>query len=728
MAPIHRKSSHNTGRIAKRQKKSFPRRDNFQKSRIEDPEQEVEDTASPTRAEEEEDELSSSEESGGEEEVIEPPTKAYNLLLQLFQQSSRSTRPPKKKRRLNDDDVREDRSSASTPDATHDDDFEEGHNQDSSFDEGAPDPNDVENVNENEQEAIEDQLLDNEDEDAADPFESHFSPTMEQLNLKVKDVQANKWASHKIQIGSLGKASISLAGDTAPPSKRNIRSLDDLKLKRRIIDPAQKSIGELDKVQVAVTPHLFDYKDILFAGRTVSNGRNLRKVACLHALNHLFKTRDRILKNTARLSREQEETDLELRDQGFTRPKILMLLETKEACVHAVNIITELCDPEQQENKKRFQDTFANVDDGKLFEAKPEDFRELFEGNDNNEYKLGLKFTRKTIKFFSKFYNSDIIFASPLGLRRTIETVDPKTKKQDSDFLSSIELVIVDQADAMLMQNWDHVEYIFSHLNQQPKEAHGCDFSRVRSWYLDNNAKYLRQTVILSAYLTPELNSLFSRYCHNVAGKVKYQPEYDGAIVHLPLQVKQTFSRYDSPNPVADPDSRFKYFCTAILPGLTRLPKPAEGGQGILIFIPSYHDFVRVRNHFATSTQTENISFGAISEYTDVPDVRRARSHFLTGRHAVLLYSGRAHHFRRYRVRGVKKVVMYAVPDNPIFYEEIVGGFLGETVAEGKTDPSEVSLRAMFSRWDGLRMERIIGTKRVNGMVKDKRGDTFDFI
>lgn len=498
-----------------------------------------------------------------------------------------------------------------------------------------------------------------------------------------------------------------------------------MQLKQRLKSPAARLLPAFDQLTGSLASDICSYRDVLFPFRTSGYAEDLRRLVCLHSLNHVFKTRDKIIKNNARLSGELLDEDIELRDQGFTRPKVLIILPTRQSCAKYVHTIVSLTEAEQQENRKRFQDSYTQ-DDDQFSDDKPDDFRELFGGNDDDMFRIGLKFTRKTIKYFAQFYNSDIIFASPLGLRMALGAEN--SKQQDYDFLSSVEIAIVDHCDALAMQNWEHVEYIFDHLNLQPKEAHGCDFSRVRHWYLDNNAKYLRQTILFSTFNFPYLNKLYARHMFNITGKVKYHKNYDGVMLGLGIQVKQKFSRYNTTSASTEPDDRFSYFTTAVIPSLTKYAKASrENKQGILIYLPLYADFVRVRNYLATSWSTQNLSFGSISEYTPLRDVTRARSNFFSGRHSILLYTERAHHFRRYRLKGVKSIIMYGLPENPLFYKEIVGGYLGSSVTEATIGVDSASVRSLFSRLDILKLERVVGTKRYALLIDDKSGDTFEF-
>nr|POE52029.1 u3 small nucleolar rna-associated protein 25 [Quercus suber] len=566
------------------------------------------------------------------------------------------------------------------------------------------------------------------DDDSTDPYKAQFAPAdNDEFLRRLKSFQAQNRMTKNRALGRIGNLSViipdSLANNVA--IRDPLRSISDWPLKEKLTNTAGTAIASLSELQKTIAPYMLQYIDLLSGNRTPQNASEFRKLACLHALNHILKGRDRVLKNNARLGLAGDSSDLDIRDQGFTRPKVLILVETRQMAADYADTITALFDPEQQENKQRFKDSFtAPLDDRRLM---PEDYLELFSGNNDNNFLVGLKFTRKTLKYFAAFYSSDIIIASPLGLKRIIEHDD--VKKRDHDFLSSIEICVVDQADAMQMQNWSHVELVFSHMNLQVQDAHGCDFNRVRSFYLDGHAAHFRQTLIFSAYITPEMNRLFNTSLQNVAGKAKLTASYNGDIITSTagLGIKQTFSRFLAQSPAVDPDARFKYFTTAVLPSLIRLPKSADGRQGILIFIPSYFDFLRIRNFFATSTLTENISFGAIHDYTEPSDQRRARSHFLTGRHSILLYTQRAHHFFRLKMRGVKRVVMYGLPGNSIFYQELIEGYVGTSLNEGQVSPEESGVRVMFSKFEGLKLERIVGSDRVKGMLSST-GDTFDFL
>lgn len=640
-----------------------------------------------------------------EVEEVKPATKSYNQLLQSFQQDAEPEERKAKRRKIVAEEVR---------------------------------------VAEDEEQEIQDALLEGEEQEqddqaeetdaedennASDPFEAHFAnPDENELSQRLKDIKNGLWQTEK---GTMGKhtsrsASIPSCAKHGHSPETRIKHISDLPLKERLARVLKTSTVPFlsSEIERTVAAHMFEYQDVMLGNRTTSNAAALRSMASLHAVNHILKGRDKVIKNNERLRHAEDAIEVDVRDQGYVRPKVLILLETRQMAANYAESIVEAFQPEQQENKKRFTDSFtAPLDDRDFM---PEDYRELFGGNNDNSFLTALKFTRKTLKFYSAFYNSDIILASPLGLRRIIENED--AKKRDHDFLSSIEVCIVDQADAMQMQDWTNIQVVFAHLNLELKESHGCDFSRVRNYYLDGNAKYLRQTLLFSAYITPEMTHLYNSSLLNVFGKMKFSTVYPGAINDTSgLGIKQSFLRFNSPSPTADPDARFKLFTTAILPSLLRLPKQPDNAQGILIFIHSYFDFLRLRNFFATSTLTQNISFGAIHDYSDVSSQRRARSHFLSGRHTFLLYTQRAHHFFRLKLRGVKRVVMYGVPENAVFYQELVEGFLGNSVTEGRVDAVEAGVKALFGKWDGMRMERIVGSQRVKGLLGGV-GDTFDFV
>jgi U3 small nucleolar RNA-associated protein 25 len=232
---------------------------------------------------------------------------------------------------------------------------------------------------------------------------------------------------------------------------------------------------------------------------------------------------------------------------------------------------------------------------------------------------------------------------------------------------------------------------------------------------------------MLSAHLSPQHLSLFATHALNTAGKTIYQPTYSGAISHSQsLGIKQTFLRFPSPSLPTDPTARFNHFTSAILPSITKMPRNPDGsGLGLLIYVPDSLDFPRLRNHFSFHPSCTSISFAAIDENHEPASkaIRRARSHFESGRHGVLLYTERAHHFFRYKIKGVKRVLCYGVPGNATFWDEIVAGYLEDAGQAGKGD-----VRCMFSKWERAALERVVGSERVGKMCRERGGDVFEFV
>lgn len=78
---------------------------------------------------------------------------------------------------------------------------------------------------------------------------------------------------------------------------------------------------------------------------------------------------------------------------------------------------------------------------------------------------------------------------------------------------------------------------------------------------------------------------------------------------------------------------RFNYFVKEVL---MRCHSTAD--DHILIFVPSYYDFVRLRNHM----KRENDSFAQCHEYAATGKVAKARQMFLRGQRKFLLITERS--------------------------------------------------------------------------------------
>jgi len=360
-----------------------------------------------------------------------------------------------------------------------------------------------------------------------------------------------------------------------------------------------------------------------------------------------------------------------------------------------------------------------------LLNPVPMDFKKTFTGNIDDDFKLGISLSRRQMKLYSPFYESDLIVASPLGLRRVMG--GDGEEKREIDFLSSIEVVIVDEADLILQQNWQHVKDIFSALNVTPLSPQHTDFSRVREGDLAGTLRFNRQTIILSSYADAEISSLMKRSCYNaVGGQVIFRAgAYNGSISRVMPTIRQSFVDVSTTSlPRASlktvteiDDARLETFKTLVLPLLK--PRRSAGGEEksaqqplTLIFIPSYFDYVRLRNLL----DAEEVEFCTCSEYSDDKDIATSRKSFRQGDSTTILVTERFHFFRRVKFWGIKHVVFYGPPRVAYSYAEVLDWVEEETSAK-REEGTLKTILLLYSKFDGLQLERICGSERASSLL-----------
>ncbi|KAM4902544.1 U3 small nucleolar RNA-associated protein 25 homolog [Sylvia borin] len=457
------------------------------------------------------------------------------------------------------------------------------------------------------------------------------------------------------------------------------------------------------------------YRDLFYPERNaLTNGEEIRHAYCLHALNHVLKANAQVLSNNAKRRDRKPGTDTDdHRDQGLTRPKVLMIVPFRECALRIVHILISLLEVNDKKkidvsNKKRFKGEFGSDPEEKPPNLKrPEDYEAVFAGNIDDHFRIGVAILQKSMRLYAPFYSSDIIIASPLGIRTVIGAEGEK--KRDFDFLSSVEILIIDQADIYLMQNWEHVLHLMKHINLLPLDSHGVDFSRVRMLNLNNWCKYYRQTLLFSALQDPQINSVFNKHCFNYVGQVAIRNvPLTGSISHVVVQLPHVFRRLEADSVTSVIDARFQFFIDKVLP---------EYRDAImshtLIYVPSYFDYVRLRNYF----KKEDLNFTHICEYTKKAAVCRARRFFLKGEKQFLLFTERFHFYKRYTIKGIRNLIFYELPTYSHFYSEICNMLKATDNGVDATWTCTV----LYSKYDAQKLAAVVGIDRTAQMLQSKK-------
>jgi hypothetical protein len=150
--------------------------------------------------------------------------------------------------------------------------------------------------------------------------------------------------------------------------------------------PMGRSNGGFTNLQKLLYPALANYSDMLITVETSLNRKSLHNLLVLHVLNHSLTSRLNVLEHN-KLLRKREASESEVtkkanvgtetdgniidkdddyfRDQGYTRPKVLILLPTRGTCYKFVHQFFQLLgESSDVSNSDRFEKEFGAPQDG----------------------------------------------------------------------------------------------------------------------------------------------------------------------------------------------------------------------------------------------------------------------------------------------------------------------------------------------------------------------------
>ena len=421
--------------------------------------------------------------------------------------------------------------------------------------------------------------------------------------------------------------------------------------------------------------YLDSYKDVQVSWNNLEVRTQLMKIYLFHVnpktklddsyANKNFITYHKEIKE--KYNNINDKDEINIKDQGFTSPKVLILVPYKK---HARIIMEELINIFSNNNwkgitnKKKFKDEYSE------FDSMDDCFR----------MGINISFFENKMKLYSPFDESDIILASPLGLKLATPSDSDKAFKNSKvyDFLSSIEIFLMDFSEVFIYQNMEHLNEILSFINKPPKNNQNIvDINRIKEVYANNYGEYLRQNIIISHFKCLDIDVSINDISKNINGKVLFDGPYENQTELIKKEFSEKYNYMNSKEYEIryefkilrdlkgedDFDEKFNYFTKNIWQNLYE-----SFEKHTIIFISSTFDYLRLKSFFKQKSK----SVCYISEDTDKKDWQRNRLYFENGKYKFLLYNERAHVYKKINLKFAKNIFFYSLPEDPKIFNEMI--------------------------------------------------------
>ena len=443
----------------------------------------------------------------------------------------------------------------------------------------------------------------------------------------------------------------------------------------------------------------------------------------------------------------QEDLEFE-QNKGFTRGRVLIVCPYKVDCFNIVATMIDMVNTSVMAKGKKPQENH------KFAQFETEFFGEDTSFDDS--FRIGICIKNNKVLLYVPYTKADIVIGSPLGLRlAAMGREDDEAEEQDEDqgakssysFLSSIEVLFIDKAHLLFMQNFEHVQELMKNQNLIPKHK-DCvnNFNEIRPYFSENLSKFYRQNIVYTDYNFNELNNQITKYFFNYEGLLKEKIFFDPILkAQNYMNINFEFMRIDIQDHTEEFDKRFNYFVNNFWERIRK----KDIMHKMIIFVNSYFEFVKLKAHF----KKVNSPVAFISEYTEEYKIRTKMRNYHKGVYQYILISERAHFYRICNVKNYDHIFFYSPPHNPAIFSELSkkqddgdGNNLTnmkkrpnyDQIQEKNSDKQDLgkilnqkkisSVTTLFTKMNNLQIERIVGSAKARDfLASNSKFSTFGF-